>query len=402
MALRPSPTDTEIAKWQHAVEARPADSDAQVNLGDALMQKARETADAAYYNLAEAAYNQALRLTPGKPEALTGLAWVAGGRHEFEQSIAWSRKSIAADPRNAAAYGLIGDADVEMGRYDAAYSDYQKMLDIRPDISSYSRGAHLLYLTGNVRKALWLMNKAMVSGAPYAENTGWCRAQIAQILFSQGALLPAEQVVADGLSKTPNNYHLLVMAGRVRAARRDYVGSIAAFEKAVAIAPQIDALAMLGDIYHITGDNAHAEREYSLAEVVYKTNKANGILGDALFAKFLADHDRRIPEALRLAQAEYLTRPNVVVADTLAWCLYKSGQYAEARNYSRKALAQNTQEASYLFHAGMIAMHIGERPTAQRMLYQAMSLNPQFSPVDAPVAALTFSQLGARPVADAR
>ena len=46
-------------------------------------------------------------------------------------------------PTARRAYGLLGDAAVEMGDYEAAFKHYQKMLDIRPDLSSYSRGAHL-------------------------------------------------------------------------------------------------------------------------------------------------------------------------------------------------------------------------------------------------------------------
>ena len=67
-------------------------------------------------------------------------------------------------------------------------SSYQQMLDIRPDISSYSRGAHLLWLTGDKRKATWLMYKAILTGAPYAENTAWCQTQLALILFNSGAI----------------------------------------------------------------------------------------------------------------------------------------------------------------------------------------------------------------------
>jgi len=96
---------------------------------------------------------------------MTGMAWVNGGRHEFEASIDWSRKVLAMDPKNPAAYGLIGDAAVEMGDYDEAYDQYQKMLDIKPDLSSYGRSAHLLQITGDTRRATWLMMKGVAAGS---------------------------------------------------------------------------------------------------------------------------------------------------------------------------------------------------------------------------------------------
>ena len=45
-------------------------------LGDALMQKARETADAGYYGHAERAYRRALTLKPRQVDAILGMAWV--------------------------------------------------------------------------------------------------------------------------------------------------------------------------------------------------------------------------------------------------------------------------------------------------------------------------------------
>jgi cytochrome c-type biogenesis protein CcmH/NrfG len=165
-----SPVDGEIGKWAAKARAAVRDDRSWVNLGDALMQKVRESADFRYHGHAEAAYRQALALDDRNADAMAGLAWVHGGRHQFSESIEWARKAIALDGRNSAAYGILGDAQVERGEYDAAFVSYQKMLDIRPDIASYSRGAHLLFLTGDARKGMWLMAKAVRAGGPYAET----------------------------------------------------------------------------------------------------------------------------------------------------------------------------------------------------------------------------------------
>src|SRR5712691_11844668 len=127
--------------------------------------------------------------------ALAGMAWVQGALHEFEQSVEWATKALAVDPAYQPAHGLLGDAALEMGDYELAFEHYQKMLDFRPDLSSYSRGAQVLWVTGNQRKAVFMMDKAVNAGGSYAENTAWARAQLALLLWSQGALLPAEQVL---------------------------------------------------------------------------------------------------------------------------------------------------------------------------------------------------------------
>ncbi len=392
-----SPTDAAIKKASEIAAASPKSERAWSALGDAYMQKARETADASYYTRAEGAYRRALALNDKSVDALAGMAWVNGGRHEFEASIDWARKALAIDPKLEAAYGLLGDAALEMGDYDEAFDQYQKMLDSRPDLSSYGRSAHLLQVTGDTRRATWLLAKAISTGGQFAENTAWCRAQLALVYFSQGAYVPAQQVLDQGLKLAPNDFHLLAVQGRVKAAMKDYDGAIESYKRASEIAPQQDVVAALGDIYTLTGKAEEAKQQYALVESIARINKANGVRGDMLTARFYADHDIHLPEALAMAEEEYKTRKNVYVADTLAWCYFKNGRLEEARKYIRLALKQNTPEALFRFHKGMIYAKAGDRVTAQQALYEAMSLNPRFDPVFAPLAVQTMEQLGSTP-----
>jgi tetratricopeptide (TPR) repeat protein len=363
-------------------------------LGDAFMQKARETADASYYGRAEQAFERARALDATDVGATLGLAWVQSARHEFEKSTEWATRALALDPKNAAAYGLLGDAAMELGDYDLAAEHYQKMLDLRPDISAYSRSAHFLFVTGDVRRATWLMDKAIKAGAAYAENAAWCRAQLALMHLATGNLVAAEQIIEEAIARTPGNYHVLFAQGRARAARANYAGAVASYRRASAIAPQHEVVVALGQLYTVTGDRKSAEQQWALVETLDTLNKANGVEGDVQIARFLADLDRRLPEALTIAERAYERRPNVFVADTLAWTYYKTGRYAAAQRMILKALAHRTPDASMFFHAGMIYAKLGDRATAQRHLAHALTLNPAFSPIDAPIAAATLAELG--------
>lgn len=156
--------DKVLANLSARLEKTPSDSALWAALGDALMQKARETADSAYYTHAERAYRVALSHSPHDKDGLIGMAWVAGSRHQFESSIEWAEQAIAKRPDDPNPYGLIGDAEMEIGNYDTAGIRYQKMLDIRPDQASYCRGAQWLFSTGDTKQALWLMRKAVEVG----------------------------------------------------------------------------------------------------------------------------------------------------------------------------------------------------------------------------------------------
>ncbi len=388
--------DHGIAKWAGLIKQNPNDDKVWVRLGDTLMQKPRETADPRYYACAEQVYQQALARNPNSADAMTGLAWVASDRNQYDASAGWATKAVTLDPQNNTAYGLLGDDDAARGHYDDAYAHYQKMLDIRPDIASYSRGARLLYQDGNARKALWLMAKAVQTGSPYAENTAWCRIQFAQMLFDQGGLLPAEQTVQAVLKTTPNNADALATLGKFKAARDNYPAAIALLQKSIALAPDADTLTMLGDLYALSGNKAEAEERYSQVEALYKKDTDAGIDDHMQIARFDADHDRHLPEALQLAEQNKASQ-NVSDADTLAWCQYKNGQEDAAKSAIQTALARRTPEAEMLFHAGMIYAKAGDRITGGKCLSHALSLNPYFNLRDAKIAADTLKRLGSAP-----
>ena len=392
-----SSTDKVIATWRQKTRQYPQDDRFRVKLGDALMQRARETGDLSNYALANSAFQTALDLNPKSAAAMIGMAWVHGAMHQFEASIEWAEKAIAMEPKTPEAYGLLGDAAVEMGDYDAAFGYYQKMLDIRPDLSSYSRGGHLLFVTGDIQGAIELMRKAIAAGAPFAENTAWCRAELAHMLWSTGDLPAAEQVIRTGLEQTPNNHHLLAAMGKVKAARNDSAAAIAAYEKAVAISPRHDSQVALRDLYAYAGQPGRAAAQFQQVEKIHRLHRKNGIQGDILRARFYADHDMQLPAALAEAQRMYQKYKNVFVADTLAWCYYKNGRYQKARNFIEMALRFRTPDPQIWFHAGMIYGKLGEQDLARKHLKQALGLNSNFHPVYAAVAKDTLRQLMVSP-----
>ncbi|PYM08295.1 MAG: hypothetical protein DMD82_02945, partial [Candidatus Rokuibacteriota bacterium] len=145
----------------------------------------------------------------------------------------------------------------------------------------------------------------------------------------------------------------------------------------------------LGDLYAVTGQTDEAEKQYALVETINRLNRAAGVRTDLQMAKFYADHDRNVAQAAQEAEAASRTRKTVYAFDTLAWSYCKAGRYEEARSAIRKALAQHTPDAEILFHAGMIYARLGDRVTAQRFLYEALSVNPHFHPAHAVTAAAT-------------
>lgn len=380
-----------------------------IAFGNAAMQFARDNHHGSLPLRAQSAYRRALQLDESSVDARVGLAWVFNTTHDFAQGQDWARKALGLDPREPRAHSLLGDAAVELGEYESAIDHFQSALDARPDLSTLSRAAHTLWLTGDGRRARWLMERAIKAGGPYPENTAWCRAQLALMLWHEGAVLPARQQADRAVLESPSNALVLATAGRIAAASGDSTNAIHLFQCSLAAGPNHEALAGLHLVLRATGRTQEAEEQFQRVIDFHRAGThahpategqpplphAHGSAsGNAQLARFYADNDRNLPEATAEAERAFGNFPNVANADTLAWCLFKQGRPAEARSLQRKALRWNTPDASLLFHAGQIEARLGDRNAARKLLHQALSLNPRFHPLDAPLATQVLRSLG--------
>lgn len=393
----PAPTGTtasevSVAKSLALAHKKPNDAHAWATVGDALAQRLRDTTENRYYDLAGKAYTHALSLDPANIAAMNGMAWVTGGAHEFDKSIDWANKSIAANPSNADAFGILGDANLELGNYDEAFDNYQEMIDLRPDLSSWSRGAYLLWINGDTFRSANLMQQAIRAGGAFAENTAWCRAKLATMDFHQGAFPAAAGVLAPSLKEKSRNPHVLLAAAQIAEATGEVDLAVQYYELLLAHVPNHDALVGLGDLHAVKGEMAEAEKYYQQVEALHTSGQATGLHDHTRMALFLADHDRNIVEAMRLAEQHKLTH-NVFEADALAWVYYKNGENKKALKAINLALSRNTPDSAMHYHAGMIQLRAGDTVTARNHLQTALALNPKFSVLQAPLAAKALEGL---------
>ena len=148
-------------------------------------------------------FQQALAGDGDDVDAMVGLGTLALARHEFAAALDWGEQARALAPYHAAAYGVIGDAQVELGRYDEAIETVQAMVDLRPDLSSYSRVSYLRELMGDREGALVAMEQAATAGSGYAENVAWVRVQLGNLRFDGGDLAGAASEYAAALAALP-------------------------------------------------------------------------------------------------------------------------------------------------------------------------------------------------------
>lgn len=391
-------TDQLLVFWRERIDRDPRDYISMTFLGQTFLRKARETGDTGNHARAETALQQALAINPNYEPTLTYLAALRYTQHDFATALDLATRAYSRDPRLNQALATIGDAQIELGHYAEAAETYGKLAEKVPGPAVDSRLARQAWLHGQPEEAIHLARQAVEGGQEIGlqgEAIGWYHFQLGEYLFNTGRYDEAAEQYTQAGNRFANYYLAFAGLGKTRAAQGRYSEAITNYEQAVAIVPQPDLLAALGDVLTLTGRTADAELQFATVEFIGKLEAMNQVLYNRQLVLFRANHDREIAAAVDAARHEYAVRQDIYGADSLAWALFKAGQYDDAATFSARALALGTRDALLYYHAGMIAAHQGQTDRARQLLGEALSINPGFDPVQAAVAQRTLAGLGA-------
>jgi pentatricopeptide repeat protein len=375
-----------LDRLQRQLRANPEDVNAYAQLGLGLLQQVRESGDMSLYSRAGAAFDEALRRDPWQVDALMGQGVLALALHDFQGAIAWAEKAQAINPFRAGILGIMVDGYVELGRYEEAVTTLQAMVDLRPDLHSYSRISYLRELHGDVDGAIAAMRTAATSVATNTEEWRWTMTHLGHLYFNQGDLAQATAIYQEVLAARVDYPYALEGMARVAAAQGQTATALAQYQTLAERLPLPQFVIALGELHEAIGDMAAAQAQYDLVAVMQQLNAAAGMNVDLEMALFNATHGTDQAALVAEVRAAYTARPTIYAADALAWALYQQGEYAEAWQRSQEALRLGTQDATLHFHAGMIALEQGDKAAARSHLTQALAINPYFSPLQVPVA----------------
>ena len=348
-----------VHRLERRVARMPHDGNALAVLAIAYQQRARETGDPAYYRLSETALHRASAAGGPLPLIAQGEASLANTRHRFSDGLRLARQSIGLDPEGSSAYGALGDALLNLGRYTQAFKVYDQMALKAPGIASFSRVANARELIGRPNAAVAADELALEADATIPEQIAWTMTQIGNVDFNMGRLGAAARAYRRALRRFPGYVHAEAGLARVEASAGHYHEAIARLRRAVAVLP-IPAYAIwLGDILEVSGHKAAARRQYALVGAIEKLFAANGVRTELQTAVFDLDHDRNVADALARARTAYESAPSIYAEDALAWGLYRTGRCEEARTHSVRALRLGTRDALLVFHRAMIERCLG-------------------------------------------
>ncbi len=355
-------------------------------LGAAYLQKARETGDFGFNARAEAALKRSLEISPKDQTALTLRATLLLTNHRFREALNEAKRAQEAGPESPDLYGVMTDALVELGEYQDAVKVAQKMMNLRPDSASYSRASYLRFLHGDLEGAIEAMRVAVKAANPSnPEHAGWYRVRLGLEMMKAGRREEGEREFDIALEIFPDYYLALEAKAKARVAAGDLQKAIDLYRQAQLRVPLADTAIALGDLYLKLGMTEDAKRQYELFEFLEQSNAESGTHSREL-ALFWADHDMKLDEALEIMKHERSGRADIYTLDALAWCLYKKGQLAEAREAIGQATKLGTRDALISYHAAMIYDAFGDSRLATKYFKLALETDPSFNVLQAEVA----------------
>ena len=199
----------------------PIDGLAQRDLGLALLQRVRETADPSLYPRAEAALEAARQLLPDDPLVLAGIGGLQLGRHEFAEALKTGQATLKAFPGYPSARGVVVDALVELGRYEDSFKAAEAYAAESPDLASLARLSYAHELRGDLDEALAAMDQAAASPGLAPENTAYVLAQAGQLRRLTGDPDGAAGAYEQALALVPDHAPSLAGLGRLAVGRGD-------------------------------------------------------------------------------------------------------------------------------------------------------------------------------------
>ncbi|MES2849086.1 MAG: tetratricopeptide repeat protein [Bacteroidota bacterium] len=379
---------TSVEKLQAAVKANPGDKKSLTALANYMIMEARASGNYSYYDAAAMKYiDEVLAIDPNNFEGLCLKALVELSQHHFSDGLATAEKVRTVNPYSAFVYGILTDANVELGNYDSAVAAADQMMSIRPDLRSYARVSYLREIYGDYTGAVEVMQAAVDAGNPGDEATEWSRVQLGQLYENMGNLKTASMQYNLAANNRPGYPYPLAGLARIAVANKEYDKALSFYLQADSAINDLAFKEDIADVYRMMGMNDKAAdiSNKALNEMEAKakaaiTDNTVGHYSDKEMAEAYIKNNS-YDQAIEHALAEYNRRPNNIdVNETLAWAYFKKGENTKAQQYIQTALKTNSQNPRLLCRAGLIHLQAANKAEAKKYLVAGLKNNPNIFP----------------------
>ena len=367
-----------LAEARKNIAENPTLYSAYNRLAMALLRRARETSEASYYAQAAEAVEKSLQLAPNNFDAQKIKVSILLSQHEYPAALQAAKTLNRRVPDDVMVYGLLTDANVELGNYSDAEKSAQWMLNLRPgNLPALTRAAHLRELFGDAEGAYELFDLAYQSTpSTDSDERAWILTQMGHLRFASGNLAAAEKLLQQALTTLPGHLSATGNLAQVRIAQKRYQEAIFLLQQRnqSALRPAAN-LYELAEALQSAGHFDDANKVFGEFEAKALQESDNKDNSNCALVFYYADHARQPGKALKVAEQEYAWHHDLYTLDAYAWALHVNGRDIEARKQIEVALAVGIRDAKLFRHAGVIALKTGDRTSAELYLKQSSDLD---------------------------
>ena len=376
-------TKEKVAELTEQIKKAPSDIKARLQIAVIYLSEARITGEHPYYYPAILKIlDGVLAMDPKNFEATTFKASVKMSQHQFAEARTIAEQARQINPNNAYVYGVLVDANVELGNYEEAVAMSDKMQALKPSLESYSRASYLREIYGSYPGSIDAMKLAVQAGLPGSEPYCWSKNILGQLYETTGQLDEAEQQYAGILALRPSYAFAMAGQARVQKARKEYDKALTTLDKAAAIMPEFSFHEEMAEIYALQGNTGKAAKTYRDVVSMLQQDARSGHTVDLELCK-LYTQTGQLDSALFYGMNEYKKRPrNIDVNRALAWVAYNQKNFPQALAYSRVALRTGSKNPELLQQAGAIELALGNTRQSNKLIADARKTNPTFTLVN--------------------
>jgi len=275
---------------------------------------------------------------------------------------------------------LKADLDFQQGRYEAARSGYQALIDEERTWDTLARLAYLNFKMGDFEGADRLYDDAVDElTAKEMRHYGWVELQRGVVDLSQGNYEKAREHYQRAERAYSGHWMVQEHVAELLAAEGKTDEAEALYQRVIERVPRPDFQQALGELYLSTGKTAEADDYLRRAERAFLESAQRGeVHYYHHLADLYADVFEKGAEAVKWAQKDLELRRNFATLAAMSWALYRTGEFSKALELLNESLASGVKDARLFHQAGIIHKAISSNGKADSYLQMAAAINPHY------------------------
>jgi tetratricopeptide (TPR) repeat protein len=292
---------------------------------------------------AAALFNEQIKLTPDSADAYFAYGTILRQQNKNDGARQAFEKASELAPDNLNVVDQLLGIDLAEKRYDAAAQLIEQQVQKHPNTAGASFLQGELYFAPGPQRDAGRAEEALQKAIQLNANFTPAYEALVSVYISENKLPQALTQLKTEIEKNPNDPRPVLVSAIVYEQMKDYNSARDAYQKTLGLSPN-SVLALNNLAYLYAEKLDQADQGYNLAQ-----------------------------------KAHNLEPSNERVADTLAWILYKRGDYQQALALATESAAKNPDNPVIQFHLGMINDMMGDLESARRAFEKAVHGSNQFA-----------------------